>query len=412
MSTPAHPHQYDDRGVCTVCTLKRTSKIAQKLTTCPGVPLQPYRTPLPGAYTVTTLARDHHRKRAPGQQPVGAYVTRYAPYYRLLYRLDEAVPVRPATPGMLAGRERAQVTRRTCACCGEVSGRPLTMVRVRQGMGRVCALCVVEDRTWTNVVDTGLEGIALDDPAVPAATLDQMAQHLATLLQQASGLGFPHLAIMGILGDLLALLPPGPVPPAAPRLLHVAEQLLIHPGLSPHQVTSLAYRLPFQALNLDGWAFVLLAGTFVPTALLAKLAVCHVVVHGTSRKNHWLARLVTRLNADDTLPGIGANSVQPQMPVPAPEVMWFPPDTLPLIRAHYMQPQMPVPAPDTMRPLTSWCRMLDTGPCIQYMLTITRNGQRVSVRLEQRELAPSVLSPWGKPTTVLLDIPDAEVTYG
>ncbi|MCX4235405.1 RRQRL motif-containing zinc-binding protein [Streptomyces ortus] len=88
-----------------------------------GIPTFPWRMAPDGYATFRQLRA---RGLRPGGQPVAGQVLR--PRYRrgplvaYLYRLDQAKPVRPMTPGRWAALAKANTARRTCPQCRSDAG--------------------------------------------------------------------------------------------------------------------------------------------------------------------------------------------------------------------------------------------------------------------------------------------------
>lgn len=80
-----------------------------------GLPTYPYRLAPDGLYTPRQLAA---RGLTRGRQEIAAQILwRRGERVAYLYRLDLAIPKRPASPANLAALEKANAARRTCDTC-------------------------------------------------------------------------------------------------------------------------------------------------------------------------------------------------------------------------------------------------------------------------------------------------------
>lgn len=85
-----------------------------------GVPTYPYAMAPAGLATRRQLRA---RGLTPGRQPIAAQILwRLGKRRADLYRVDCAVPKRPATPRQRAALARAETALRTCPTCGHVRG--------------------------------------------------------------------------------------------------------------------------------------------------------------------------------------------------------------------------------------------------------------------------------------------------
>ncbi|WBP92063.1 RRQRL motif-containing zinc-binding protein [Kitasatospora cathayae] len=80
-----------------------------------GLPTWPWRYADPGLHTRRQLRA--LGLRPGGQEPAAQVVCRKGRRIAYLYRIDQALPVRPMTPGRAAALDRAMAARQTCPLC-------------------------------------------------------------------------------------------------------------------------------------------------------------------------------------------------------------------------------------------------------------------------------------------------------
>ncbi|WP_043176295.1 RRQRL motif-containing zinc-binding protein [Streptomyces sp. NRRL B-24484] len=81
-----------------------------------GIPTWPWR------FAPDPTLRTRRQLRAAGlrpggQEPAAQVVCRRGKRIAYLYRLDQALPIRPMTPGRVAALDRAMAARQTCPVC-------------------------------------------------------------------------------------------------------------------------------------------------------------------------------------------------------------------------------------------------------------------------------------------------------
>lgn len=98
-----------------------------------GLPTYPYRLAPAGLATRRQLRANG---LTPGRQPVAAQILwRHGRRRADLYRVDQAVPKRPATPRQRAALARAELALRTCPTCSRT-----TSYRIPASLGE-CLTC-------------------------------------------------------------------------------------------------------------------------------------------------------------------------------------------------------------------------------------------------------------------------------